>query len=64
MSTCTHRTVVADASGKLWDLGNPNFIAIGTSDSGLTTDIQNFSGTVFTGVTISFADACAAFAAS
>lgn len=64
MSTCTRRTVVADANGKLWDLGNPNFTALSTSDSGVTTDILMASGSTQTSVPIAFSVASAAFNAS
>ena len=63
-ATVTRRTVVADASGKLWDLGNPNFVAISTSDGGITTDLEFAVGATVTGVTIAFSVASAAFNAS
>jgi hypothetical protein len=60
MASCKNRNVLADGSGKLWDLANPNLIAISSSNSGTTTDLQYTSGIV-AAVTITFADAQTAF---
>jgi hypothetical protein len=62
-ATVTRRTVVTDASGTLWDLGNPNFVAIGSASAGAQTTVI-FSNGGTQNITVSFATASAAFNAS
>lgn len=63
MSGCTNRTVVADTGGKLWDLGNPNFVAVETYSSG-TQSVLTFANGGTQIVDITFTVASAAFNAS
>lgn len=62
---CTRRTIVTDANGKEWDLGNPNILAI--EPDGATppqTTIDMWNGVQFISVPIAFSVAFAAFNAS
>lgn len=63
MSGCTNRTVVTDTNGKLWDLGNPNFVAVETYSGG-TQCVLTFANGGTQIVDIAFTAASAAFNAS
>lgn len=68
MSSCKSRTVVTDANGNLWDLGNPNIIGILSDSAGAATGlvtVENGNSTTpaFT-IPVSFTAAEAAFNAS
>lgn len=60
MSSCKNRTVVTDANGNLWDLGNPNIIGIKSESSGATTGLVQATGSEMV-VSVSFGVASAAF---
>ncbi len=70
MSGCTNRTVVVDANGTHWDLGNPHWFAV-VPDAATPPKAQLISVTGVTfntatspSVDILFSDATAAFDAS
>lgn len=62
MSICTNRKVVTDSSGNLWDLGNPNILAI-FSDAGGASTVLQLNGNQLV-ITVAFSVASAAFEAT
>jgi len=70
MSSCRHRTILTDDNGLLWDLGNPNVIAvIPDAATPPRAELLTAAGGVYSNASnpafdVSFADASAAFNAS